>query len=202
MNQSASIAIQELLFDMAHTSCLELLSGNADDLLVRTVNQLLHGGDGILIARVNGKQDALDSLALVGLGILGLLSTVSGQTQELRQNEKVGVQGAFNASLDLIDCLLLGLLERLGPFCLVGSRSCLVLLVDLLELSQLLLILGQRSLEGGLLQNLGSLVIVEDLLRDELVKSLASVLAEQGIRLGSVGLEKMECQFRGSVPRV
>jgi hypothetical protein len=175
---------------------LELLSRNTEDLLVRTVNQLLHGSDGILIARVNGKQDTLDSLALVRLRVLRLFSTVGGQTQELRQNEEVGVQGAFNASLDLIDCLLLGLLERLGPFCLVGSRSCLVLLVDLLELSQLLLVLGQRRLEGRLLQNLGSLVIVENLLGDELIERLASVLAEQGIRLGSVGLDQMECQFR------
>jgi hypothetical protein len=70
------------------------------------------------------------------------------------------------------------------------------LLVDLLELSQLLLVLGQRRLEGRLLQNLGSLVIVENLLGDELIERLASVLAEQGIRLGSVGLDQMECQFR------
>lgn len=180
---------------MAHTSCLQLLSRNADNLLVRTVNQLLHGGNGILIARVNGKKNALDSLALVRLGILRLLSTVGRQTQELRQNEKVGVQGAFNAGLDLIDCLLLGLLERLGPFRLVGRRSCLVLLVDLQELSELLLVLGQCGLEGGLLQDLGSLVIVENLLRNELVEGLASVLAEQGIRLAGVGLGKLECQF-------
>lgn len=84
----------------------------------------------------------------------------------------------------------LGLVHNLFPFSLVGCGACLVLLVDFLILDKLLLELGELGLEGGALENLCFLVDVDDLCGDEVVERLASVLAQEGIGLGYMSLER------------
>ena len=71
---------------------------------------------------------------------------------------------------------------------LLGSEACPVLLVDLLVLGDLLLDLGELGLELGLLETLGSLIGVDDLEADELVKGLVLVLGDYGVGSGGVGL--------------
>lgn len=64
--------------------------------------------------------------------------------------------------------------------------------MDFLVLSKLLLVLGKGSLESRLLLNLGLLVGVENLFRNEFVERFAGVLAEERISLGGVGLNRNE----------
>jgi hypothetical protein len=55
-------------------------------------------------------------------------------------------------------------------------------------LGELLLELAELGLEGGLLQNLGFLIGIDDSVGNKFVKRFSGMLLEQGIRLGSVGL--------------
>lgn len=64
--------------------------------------------------------------------------------------------------------------------------------MDFLVLSELLLVLGQGSLESRLLLNLGLLVGIEDLFGDEFIERFAGVLGEKRIGFGGVGLHKNE----------
>jgi hypothetical protein len=121
---------------------LKLVARDADDLIVRPLNQLPHSRNSILIARVNSKQHALDSLTFIGLWLLRFFSAVGCQAQELRQNEKLGIQRALEVGFNFAERLLFSFLKCLGPFCFFGCRSCLVLLVDFLVLDKLLLVLS------------------------------------------------------------
>lgn len=127
---------------MAHTSCLELISRDTDDLIARALNQLLHGRNGVLVTRVDSEQNTLDSLALIRFWLLRFLTAVGRQAQELGQNKELGIKRVLGVSFGFAERLLLSLLKCFGPFCLLGRRPSLVLFVDLLVLNKLLLVLS------------------------------------------------------------
>lgn len=67
----------------ALTSRLQLLSGDAQDLVVGALDKLEHGRNGAIVARIDGQKHALNRLALVRLGVLGLLTSVRREAEEL-----------------------------------------------------------------------------------------------------------------------
>lgn len=173
---------------MVHTGRLQLLSGYTQNLVSRAFNQLQHGADCALISSVNGQQYTLDSLTLVRFGILGLLTAIGGQSEELRQDKKIVVKSLLKTLLRLTYGIGLGFFQALLRLDLVGSRARSVLLIDLAVLSQLFLILCQLCLQSRLLEDLGLLVGIDDLGIDQLVERLIGMLAEQVVGLGSIGL--------------
>lgn len=150
----------------------------------------------MLVAGIDIKQDTLQGHVLVK-SCIGLLRPSSGgQTQELGKDQ----QAVMQSLLSIGSSLLLHVVDSVGLLILVflcqclleggllGSEACPVLLVDLLVLGDLLLDLGELGLELGLLETLGSLVGVDDLEPDELVKRLVLVLGDYGVGSGGVGL--------------
>ena len=102
----------------------------------------------------------------------------------------LGIGGGLLLYLvDSLGLLIFVLLcQRLLEGGLLGGETCPVILVDLLVLGELFLDLGKLSLELGLLETLGSLVGVDHLELDELVKGLVLVLGDDGVGPGGVGL--------------
>lgn len=143
------------------------------------------------------EQHTLESQVLIKLGIELLGPARGSQAQKLRQDEKAIMERLLGTGLGLLlelansfSLLLLVLLgQSLLELRLLGCGARSILQIDLLVLRQLLLKLGELCLEGRLLQYLGLLVGVDDLLSDKLVQVLALVLGDETIGLGGVGLE-------------
>ena len=180
------------------TSSLELLALNRWDLLVDTVDELVHRGNRSLITSVNLNQDTLQSLVLVQGGISLLLSSCSSKSQELRNDEESSVLGLLgllaSLSLNLGKSLLTLLAELVGQFLLGARNVCLGtglgLRVKLLVLLNLLLVLSQGSLKSWLLQDLGLLVWVDQLGGDKIVKGHVWVLGENVVDSGRMVLNE------------
>ena len=83
---------------------------------------------------------------------------------------------------------------HLLKFVLLGCEAALILVVELLDLLELLLELGELRLQARLLLDLRLLVGIELACSQQLVERLARVLGEDGISLGAGGLRS-----RGSV---
>ena len=150
----------------------------------------------MLVAGIDVKQDTLQGHVLVESCIGLLLPSGGGQAQELGKDQQAVMQSLLSIGssllLHVVDSLglliLVFLCQRLLKGGLLGSEACPVLLVDLLVLGDLLLDLGELGLELGLLETLGSLIGVDDLEADELVKGLVLVLGDYGVGSGGVGL--------------
>lgn len=184
---------------IALTGSLQGITTRAARLLVRALHQLQHGGNGVLVARIDVQEDALECHVLVRRRIR-ILGTAGGRkAEELREDEEVVVEGNSGVRLGLLRelsdriGLFLGELVRQGLLLLLEPHT--ELLVDLLVLRELLLELEQLGLEGGLLEVRGLLVGVDDLGRHELVERLAPILGDDGVDLGGVGLKNDVCQY-------
>lgn len=151
-----------------------------------------------MIATVDTQQDALERQVLVFSGLSGLAATVSGQAQELGQHQepileslrgiRLGLALGLSYSFSLLLLILVG--QLLLGLSLDGRDRSTPLVIDLLDLSQLLLVPGELGLKGRLVVDLSLLVGVDDLSGNELIGGLALVLVDQGLGLGGVGLDK------------
>ncbi len=159
------------------TGSVELVALNAGGLLIGSGDQIGHSIHGNVIASVDLNQNTLQGLVLVQRWVDILLSAGSSQSQELRDNEE-------SLLLLLLGSLslggrnsLLGLLLVLAGQLLLGASdsslgACLVLFVELLEVGDLLLVLGECGLKGWLFQDLCLLVGINLAGGNQLIKGL------------------------------
>lgn len=159
------------------TGSVELVALNAGGLLIGSGDQIGHSIHGNVIASVDLNQNTLQGLVLVQRWVDILLSAGSSQSQELRDNEESLLLlllgslslGGRNSLLDL-------LLVLAGQLLLGASDSslgaCLVLFVELLEVGDLLLVLGECGLKGWLFQDLCLLVGINLAGGNQLIKGL------------------------------
>jgi hypothetical protein len=182
----------------ALTSSLKRLAASPMRLVARPLDELEHSIHRTLIPPIHSHQDPLQRHVLVQRRVSILGTARSSKPKELRDSKEALPQLPLRASLarlpDLPQGLRLVLLKRrrevLLEALLLRLQTGLVVGVDLPELAELLLELGELGLQGGLLQDLGLLVGVDDAGGDELVEGLFRVLAEKGVGFGSVELLK------------
>lgn len=158
------------------------------DFFVDTIYNLQHVVDGLLATTVHLEQNTLEGLTLSIVDI-AVASQRSRTTEELGQSVELlaqfflgGLSCVSNGiSTDSFQFLLVGF----GKLSLLGSQTLLILGSKLLIVGDLLFSMGNGSLEGGFLQVLCLLVMIDFLFFDELVKRLSSVFGENGIDLGA-----------------
>lgn len=177
------------------TGRLQLLARDAQNLVRGALHQLQHRVYSALIASIDGQQNTLNGLALVGVGLRTLFPAVGSQSQKLRNKEEIPTLSLVKVSLSFSHGIRPGLLNSLPQFRLVCRRPRFVLLCDLEVLGQLLFGLGELGLQGRFLEDLGLLIGIDDAAGDKLVEGLARGFLEDGVRLGCVGLGKCQCRL-------
>lgn len=117
-----------------------------------------------------------------------LLAPRRGEPEELGDKQKIRSLCLLEFGLGLSNCVGLGLLQPLLPFCFVGGGLGAVLLIELEVLVQLRLKLRELFLQLRLFEDLGLLIGVDDAGGDELIDGLALVFGEEGVGFRCVGL--------------
>jgi hypothetical protein len=174
------------------TAHIQQITLNTLDLLIRTINQLNHRRNSILVSAVNLEKHALEGAALQSLCVT-VSSAVRRSAQELANSEQLLTKNLCICFRDIGDGICAHSLQLLLVCLLQGSllahQSLLVLVSDLLIVCNLFFNLRNAGLEGGFLQGLRLLIVVNLLLFDQLVERFALVLGEDGVNLGGSILE-------------
>lgn len=172
-------------------------------LLIRTIDQLDHGRNSILISSVHLEEHALEGATLNGLRLTSATGIGRG-AQELSESKQLLAQLPRSSLCCIGDSvcahslqlLLVGLLQS----SLLSGQALFILSSKLLIMSELFLNLRDLGLKGGLLQGLSLLVGIDLLLGHELIEGFARVLSDDGVGLSGSILMK-EKQMLASIKR-